>query len=82
VDAIVKGGFKVLNSRYYFNNISYINISFLLTLFRRTRYYLYKVIIAKAPFKTFKEFFNLRHLTLKNKVKRIFNILKRRFLFL
>jgi hypothetical protein len=49
----------VLNGRYYLGNISYINTSFLLTLFRRIRYYLRKVIIVKVPLKTFKELFNL-----------------------
>jgi hypothetical protein len=72
----------VLNGRYYLNNASYINTSFLLTPFRRTRYHLREVIIARVPLKTLKELFNLRHLTLRNKVKRIFNVLKRRFPFL
>jgi hypothetical protein len=72
----------VLNGRYYLNDISYINTSFLLTPFRQIRYHLRKVIIAKVPFKTLEELFNLRHLTLKNKVKCIFNVLKRRFPFL
>jgi hypothetical protein len=49
----------VLNGRYYFSNASYINTSYLLIPFRRIKYYLREVIIAKELLKTFKELFNL-----------------------
>jgi hypothetical protein len=72
----------VLNSKYYLRDAKYINTSTLLTLFKRIRYYLQEVIIAKQILKTYKKLFNLQHSTLRNEVKQIFNVLKRRFPFL
>jgi hypothetical protein len=82
VNVILKRGFKVLNNRYYLNNVGYINIRNILIFFKRIKYYLYKIIIAKDVLKIYQEFFNLRYSTLRNKIKRIFKVLKYCFLFL
>ena len=70
------------NGRFYLGDAGYVNTRSILTLFRRTRYHLREVIATKEVPETYQELFNLRHSTLRNKVKRIFSVLKRRFPFL
>jgi hypothetical protein len=72
----------VPNGRYYLGNAGYVNTRNILTPFKRTRYHLHEIIAAKDAPETYQELFNLRHSTLKNEIKRIFKVLKRRFLFL
>jgi hypothetical protein len=43
----------VPNSRFYLGDAGYVNTRSILTLFRRTRYYLHKVITAKEVPKTY-----------------------------
>jgi hypothetical protein len=72
----------VPNGRFYFGDAGYVNTGSIPTPFRRTRYHLREVIAAKEVPETYQELFNLRHSTLRNKVERIFGVLKRRFPFL
>jgi hypothetical protein len=72
----------VPNGRYYLSNVGYVNIRNILTLFRRIRYHLREIIAARDALETYQELFNLQHSTLRNEIKRIFGVLKRRFLFL
>jgi hypothetical protein len=72
----------VPNGIFYLGDVGYVNTRSILTLFRKTRYYLREVITAKEVPKTYQELFNLRHSTLRNEVERIFGVLKRRFPFL
>jgi hypothetical protein len=72
----------VPNGRYYLGDVGYVNTGNILTPFRRTRYYLCEIIVARDAPETYQELFNLRHLTLRNEIERIFGVLKRRFLFL
>jgi hypothetical protein len=43
----------VLNSRFYLSDTGYVNTRSILTLFRRTRYYLREVIATKEVPKTY-----------------------------
>jgi hypothetical protein len=72
----------VPNGRYYLGDAGYVNTGNILTPFKKTRYYLREIIVARDALETYQEFFNLRYSTLRNEIKRIFRVLKRRFLFL
>jgi hypothetical protein len=43
----------VPNSRYYLSNTRYVNTRTILTLFKRIRYYLREIIIAREVLKTY-----------------------------
>jgi hypothetical protein len=43
----------MLNGKYYFKDAGYININTFLTLFKRIRYYLKEIIIAKEILKIY-----------------------------
>jgi hypothetical protein len=68
--------------RFYLGDTGYINTGYILTPFRRTRYYLYKIITTGEVPETYEELFNLRYSVLRNEVEYIFGILKHCFPFL
>ena len=72
----------MLNRYYYLGNIEYINISIILTLFRKIRYYLKEQYLASLALEILAELYNLYYISLYNKIKRIFSVLKRYFLIL
>jgi hypothetical protein len=72
----------VPNGRYYLGDAGYVNTPAILTPLRRTRYHLREQYTSRCRPETYKELFNLRHSSLRNEIKRIFGVLKRRFPFL
>jgi hypothetical protein len=55
------------------------NNEFILIPYAKTRYYLRKYRAAQLRLKIKKELFNLKYTQLRNAIKRIFDILKRKF---
>jgi len=93
-DAIKAKGFIIPQNKYYLADVKYTNKDWFLTFYRDVVYYLKETIgagfryvksllntVTNHIFKPYnkKELFNLRHSFLRNVIKRIFDILKRRF---
>jgi hypothetical protein len=83
VRRVIKQGFNSLGPGYFFfANRGYSAFSRLfLVLYRKIQYYLREWgLINEKPANT-KELFNLRHSQMRNMIKRVFGVLKKRFCF-
>ena len=78
-DARARGGFDILEGKYYLADAGYLNAGPYLSPYRGTRYHLREQALANLKPSTYQELFNLRHLSLRNIIERIFSILKRTF---
>ena len=78
-DAVVNHGFSVLEKEYYFANAGYCNSDYAMIPYWDIQYHLWKYNLAEQKSENAKKLFNLWHSSLKNAVKRIFGIDKRRF---
>lgn len=78
-DAQYNRGFKTPLKRYWLGDAGYSNSETILVLYRGTRYHLKEQRLAGKKPENSKELFNLRHASLRNVIKRIFGVLKRKY---
>jgi hypothetical protein len=78
-DAQYNHGFKTLLKKYWLGDAGYSNSETVLVLYRGTRYHLKEQRLAKKKPENSKELFNLCHASLRNVIKRIFGVLKRKY---
>jgi hypothetical protein len=72
----------VPTSKYYLIDARYIYSDITISLYKGYRYYLKESVLVKARLSYKEELFNLRYTQLRNEIKRIFRVVKRRFLIL
>lgn len=78
-DALAKQRFKPPANRYYVADAGFYNCDFMLIPYAKTRYHLREYAKAQLRPETKEELFNLRHAQLRNAIKRIFGVIKRKF---
>jgi hypothetical protein len=72
-------GFITPAGKYWLGDAGYLNTDTILVLYRGTRYYLKETRLAGKKPENSKELFNLRHVSLRNVIKRIFGVIKRKY---
>lgn len=78
-DAIETKGFRIPAGKYCLGDTDYFNLDYLLVSYKGVRYHLNEQKLASLKPANAKELFNLRHACLRNIIKRIFGVVKRRF---
>ena len=78
-DAQYNHGFKTPPRKYWLGDAGYPNGETVLVPYRQTRYHLKEQRLAGKKPENSKELFNLRHASLRNVIKRIFRVLKRKY---
>jgi hypothetical protein len=72
-------GFITPPGKYWLGDAGYPNTDTILVLYRGTRYHLKETRLAGKKPENTKELFNLRHVSLRNVVERIFGVVKRKY---
>ena len=78
-NALTKGLWNPPRGKYFLANAGYTTSSHLLIPYNKTRYHLREQAAASQRPQNKEELFNLRHAQLRNVIKRIFSVLKKKF---
>jgi hypothetical protein len=78
-DALTKGLWNPPRGKYFLADAGYTTSSHLLIPYNKTRYHLREQAAASQRPQNKEELFNLRHAQLRNVIKRIFGVLKKKF---
>jgi hypothetical protein len=78
-DAQNRYSFDTPKGKYWLRDASYRNSEYVMSLYRGVRYYLKEQQQADLRPNTAKELFNLRYVSLRNVIERIFGVVKRKF---
>ena len=78
-DAKTYRGFITPPGKYWLGDASYTNTDTVLVPYRGTRYHLKEQRLSGKKPENYRELFNLRHASLRNVIKRIFGVLKRKY---